>query len=433
MTTAYNSGSLAHADGDDVYKKAYWRLLPLILCCYLVAYLDRVNVGFAKLQMLDALKFDDAIYGLGSGIFFIGYLIFEVPSNMILRRVGARVWIARIMITWGVVSAAMLLVQTPMQFYIARFLLGVAEAGFAPGIMYLLTLWFPAQRRGRAMAIYVMGAPLAFVVGGPLSGGILDVFQDVQPLQAWQWLFLVEAIPAVLLGVIVFFCLSDDFRKVSWLSAAEKQKIESDLQAENVDKVEHGSVREFLASRQLWVFVLIYFCLIMGLYAVGFWMPSLIKRAGVADPFHIGLYSAVPNIVAAIALYLSGRGADISGKRRLYFAGMLTIGAIGLALAMVINGGPAITVACLSLAAAGVYSCISLFWALPTSMFVGASVAAALAFVNSFGNIAGFVSPYLVGWLNVTTGRTDIGMYIIGAIMVFGALVTMLLPKRLDK
>ncbi|MFJ3048039.1 MFS transporter [Herbaspirillum chlorophenolicum] len=433
MTTAYNSGPLAHADGADVYKKAYWRLLPLILACYLVAYLDRVNVGFAKLQMLDALRFDDAIYGFGSGIFFIGYLIFEVPSNMILRRVGARVWIARIMITWGIISAAMLFVQTPMQFYVARFLLGVAEAGFAPGIMYLLTLWFPAQRRGRAMAIYVMGAPLAFIVGGPLSGWILDAFNDVHPLQAWQWLFLVEAIPAVVLGVVVFFFMYDDFRKVSWLTPAEKERMEADLRAENADKVEHGSVREFLASRQLWVFVLIYFCLIMGLYAVGFWMPSLIKRSGVADPFHIGLYSAIPNIVAAIALYLSGRGADISGKRRLYFASMLTIGAIGLALAMIINGGPMVTVACLSLAAAGVYSCISLFWALPTSMFVGASVAAALAFVNSFGNIAGFVSPYLVGWLNVSTGRTDIGMYIIGAIMVFGAVVTMMLPKRLDK
>ncbi|EJN10009.1 MFS transporter [Herbaspirillum sp. YR522] len=337
------------------------------------------------------------------------------------------------MITWGIVSAAMLMVHTPMQFYIARFLLGVAEAGFAPGIMYLLTLWFPARRRGRAMALYVMGAPLAFIIGGPLSGWILDAFQDVQPLAAWQWLFLVEAIPALVLGVMVYFWLADDFRKVSWLTAAEKDRIDSDLRAENADKVEHGSVRAFLGSRQLWVFVLIYFCLIMGLYAVGFWMPSLIKRAGVADPFHIGLYCAIPNIVAAIALYLSGRGADLSGRRRLYFAGMLTLGAVGLALAMLIDGGPLTTVACLSLAAAGVYSCISLFWALPTSMFVGASVAAALAFVNSFGNIAGFVSPYLVGWLNVSTGRSDVGMYIIGAVMVLGAMVTMLLPRHLDK
>jgi MFS family permease len=437
MTTAYNTGNsgaiTTTAGADELYKKTYWRLLPLILCCYLVAYLDRVNVGFAKLQMLDALRFDDAIYGLGSGIFFIGYLIFEVPSNMILRKVGARVWIARIMITWGLISAGMLLVQTPMQFYIARFLLGVAEAGFAPGIMYLMTLWFPARRRGRAMSIYVMGAPLAFIVGGPLSGWILDAFHNVQPLQAWQWLFLVEAIPALILGVLVLFWLDDDFRKVSWLSSAEKDRIESDLRAENADKVEHGSVREFLGSRQLWVFVLIYFCLIMGLYAVGFWMPSLIKRAGVTDPFHIGLYSAVPNIIAAAALYFSGRAADISSKRRYWFALMLSIGAFGLALSMLLNGGPLVTIACLSLAAAGVYSCISLFWALPTSMFVGASVAAALAFINSFGNIAGFVSPYLVGWMNVTSGRTDIGMYIIAAIMVFGAAVTMMLPRRLDK
>jgi len=433
MTTAYHGGSLTHVGTTDVYTKAYWRLLPLTLACYLVAYLDRVNVGFAKLQMLDALKFDEAIYGFGAGIFFIGYLIFEVPSNMILRRVGARIWIARIMITWGIISAAMLFVKTPTQFYIMRFLLGVAEAGFAPGIMYLLTLWFPAQRRGRAMALYVMGAPLAFIVGGPLSGWILDSFQNVHPLQAWQWLFLIEAIPAVVLGIMVFFLLADDFRKVSWLSPSEKQKIEQDLKEENADKVDHGSIRELLGSSQLWVFVLIYFCLIMGLYAVGFWMPTLIKRAGVSDPFYIGLYTAIPNIVAAAALYISGRGADISGKRRLYFASMLTIGAIGLIAAMLINGGPAITIVCLSLAAAGVYSCISLFWALPTSVLIGASVAIALAFINSFGNIAGFVSPYLVGWLTKTTGRADTGMYIIGAIMVFGAIVTLLLPKRLDK
>ena len=433
MTTAYTSTAVAADDSGDVYKKAYWRLLPLILICYLVAYLDRVNVGFAKLQMLDALKFDDAIYGFGSGIFFIGYLIFEVPSNMILRKVGARVWIARIMITWGLISACMLLVKTPMQFYVARFLLGVAEAGFAPGIMYLLTLWFPAQRRGRAMAIYVMGAPLAFIIGGPVSGWILSAFHGVAPLAAWQWLFLVEAIPAVILGFVVYFYLVDDFRNARWLNATEKEQIAADLRADNATKVDHGSVREFLGNTKLWVFVLIYFCLIMGLYAVGFWMPSLIKRSGIADPLWIGWYSAIPNIVAAAALYLSSRSADLTGKRRLHFALFMCIAAVGLCASMLIDGGPLITIICLSLAASGVYSCIGLFWALPTSMFVGASVAAALAFINSFGNIAGFVSPYLVGWLNVSLGRTDVGMYIIGIFLVCGALITMALPKTLDK
>ena len=433
MTTAYTSTAVAADDSGDVYKKAYWRLLPLILICYLVAYLDRVNVGFAKLQMLDALKFDDAIYGFGSGIFFIGYLIFEVPSNMILRKVGARVWIARIMITWGLISACMLLVKTPMQFYVARFLLGVAEAGFAPGIMYLLTLWFPAQRRGRAMAIYVMGASLAFIIGGPVSGWILSAFHGVAPLAAWQWLFLVEAIPAVILGFVVYFYLVDDFRNARWLNATEKEQIAADLRADNATKVDHGSVREFLGNTKLWVFVLIYFCLIMGLYAVGFWMPSLIKRSGIADPLWIGWYSAIPNIVAAAALYLSSRSADLTGKRRLHFALFMCIAAVGLCASMLIDGGPLITIICLSLAASGVYSCIGLFWALPTSMFVGASVAAALAFINSFGNIAGFVSPYLVGWLNVSLGRTDVGMYIIGIFLVCGALITMALPKTLDK
>ena len=418
---------------DQVYLKASWRLLPLLLVCYLVAYLDRVNVGFAKLQMLDALNFNDAIYGFGSGIFFLGYFIFEVPSNMMLRKVGARRWIARIMLTWGIISACMLFVKTPMQFYVARFLLGVAEAGFAPAIMYLLTLWFPSQYRGRAMSIYIMGAPLAFVIGGPISGSILDLFHSVQPLAAWQWLFLIEAVPAVLMGAIVLFYLDDDVQHAKWLNNDERQLIADDLRRENATKIDHGSVRAFVANRKLWVFCLIYFCLIMGLYALGFWMPSLIKRSGVSDPFHIGLYTAIPNICAAAALYLSSRSADHSGKRRAHFAAFMVIGALGLSISMLLSAGPWITVGCLSVAAIGIYSCIALFWSLPTSLFVGASVAAALAVINSVGNIAGFASPYFVGILNVATGRTELGMYMIAAFLVLGAAITMRLPTTLDR
>jgi MFS family permease len=433
MTALSHSDALSRADAEDAYRKAFWRLLPLIFVCYLVAYLDRVNVGFAKLQMLDALHFDEAIYGLGAGVFFIGYVIFEVPSNLILRKVGAGRWLSRIMITWGIISACTLLVQTPLQFYIVRFLLGLAEAGFAPGIVYLLTLWFPAHRRGRALAINGIGAPAAFIVGGPVSGWILDAFKDVAPLQAWQWLFLLEAIPALILGIVVLFALSDDFRKVSWLTASEKSQIEADLRADDARKVDHGSVREFLVSQPLWTFVIVYFCVIVGLYAVAFWMPSLIKRAGVTDSFHIGLYVAIPNIVGAVAMYVSGYCADKTGRRRLYFAIALIAGAVGLAIAMAPKAGPAVTVACLSLAAAGAYSSISLFWALPTAMFVGASAAAALALVNSFGNLGGFVSPYLIGWLTVKTGSPDSGIYVIVVLMVCGATIAMFLPRHLDR
>lgn len=432
MDALYGEEAVRQTDMSRTYYRAYWRLLPLLLICYLVAYLDRVNVGFAKLQMLDALRFDDAIYGLGSGIFFAGYFFFEVPSNLIMRRVGARKWIARIMLTWGVISAAMIFVQTPMQFYIARFLLGAAEAGFAPAIMYLLTLWFPARYRGRAMSIYVMGAPLAFVVGGPISGYILHAFSGNAHMAAWQWLFLIEAIPAVVLAFVVLAFLDDDPARSRWISEDERSNVLAEIRAENAGKIDHPSVRAFLANRKLWWFCAIFFCLIMGLYALGFWMPSLIKRSGVTDPLSIGLYSAVRNVVAAIALFVSNRSADRTGGRRAHFALFMLIGAVGLATSMWLSAGPIMTTLCLSIAAAGVYSCVALFWALPTSLFVGASVAAALAFINSVGNIAGFVSPYLVGMLNVMVGHAEIGMYVISAFLVLGAAMTMRLPKTLD-
>ncbi|GGD75541.1 MFS transporter [Caballeronia grimmiae] len=432
MEALYGEEAVRQADTSRTYYRAYWRLLPLLLICYLVAYLDRVNVGFAKLQMLDALHFDDAIYGLGSGIFFAGYFFFEVPSNLVMRKVGARKWIARIMLTWGVISAAMIFVKTPTMFYVARFLLGAAEAGFAPAIMYLLTLWFPARYRGRAMSIYVMGAPLAFVVGGPISGYILHAFAGNEYLAAWQWLFLIEAIPAVVLAFVVLAFLDDNPAHSRWITEEERNHVLNEIRAENAGKVDHSSVRAFLANRKLWGFCAIFFCLIMGLYALGFWMPSLIKRSGVTDPFAIGLYSAVPNIFAAIALYMSNRSADRTGGRRVHFALFMLIGAVGLATSMWLSAGPIVTTVCLSVAAAGVYSCVALFWALPTSLFVGASVAAALAFINSVGNIAGFVSPYLVGMLNVTVGNANIGMYVISAFLVLGAAMTMRLPKTLD-
>ncbi|WP_250536603.1 MFS transporter [Caballeronia sp. AZ10_KS36] len=432
MEALYGEEAVTPADTSRTYYRAYWRLLPLLLICYLVAYLDRVNVGFAKLQMLDALHFDDAIYGLGSGIFFAGYFFFEVPSNLVMRKVGARKWIARIMLTWGVISAAMIFVKTPTMFYIARFLLGAAEAGFAPAIMYLLALWFPARYRGRAMSIYVMGAPLAFVVGGPISGYILHAFSGNAHLAAWQWLFLIEAIPAVVLAFVVLAFLDDDPARSRWITEDERKEVLAEIRAENAGKIDHSSASAFLANRKLWQFCAIFFCLIMGLYALGFWMPSLIKRSGVIDPFAIGLYSAIPNIVAAIALYFSNRSADRTGGRRAHFALFMLVGAVGLATSMWLSAGPVVTTVCLSIAAAGVYSCVALFWALPTSLFVGASVAAALAFINSVGNIAGFVSPYLVGMLNVTVGRSDVGMYVISAFLVLGAAMTMRLPKTLD-
>src|SRR5450830_893919 len=264
---------------EATFSKVTWRLLPLLFLCYVASYLDRVNVGFAKLQMLQDLKFSETIYGLGAGIFFIGYFIFEVPSNIILHKVGARLWIARIMITWGIISGAMIFVTTPEMFYVMRFLLGVAEAGFFPGVILYLTYWYPSHRRGKITALFMTGIAISGVIGGPLSGWIMHAFPGVHGLAGWQWMFILEAIPSLVLGVVVIFYLKDRVRDADWLSA------------------------------------IIYFCFVMGLYGVSFWLPTIIKTTGVSDPLNIGLLTAIPYAIAAIAIIMIGRSADQQRER----------------------------------------------------------------------------------------------------------------------
>ena len=256
------------------YAKATWRLLPFLFVCYVAAYLDRVNVGFAKLQMLNDLAFSETVYGLGAGIFFIGYFLFEVPSNIIMHRVGARVWIARIMITWAVISAASLFVKTPTTFYVMRFLLGVAEAGFFPGIVLYLTYWFPAERRGRMNALFMMGIPIAGVVGGPLSGWIMNAFQGVGGLSNWQWLFVLEAIPSAVLGVVTLCYLPNGIRAAKWLTDEEKRVLEANIERDNAGKT-HGSLAGVFADARIWKMAAIYFCCMMGLYGISFYLPTL--------------------------------------------------------------------------------------------------------------------------------------------------------------
>jgi len=426
------SQTSAHAGSKvDVYRRIAWRIMPFIIFCYLTAYLDRVNVGFAKLQMMQDLQFSDAIYGFGAGVFFIGYFFFEVPSNLILHRVGARIWIARIMITWSIISAAMLFVQTPMHFYIARFLLGVAEAGFSPGIMLYLTYWFPSKKRGLSLGLYYIAIPLAGVIGGPISGIIMATLKDSTVMANWQWLFLLEAIPSFIAGIAVLFLMVDKPAKATWLSDAQKQEVQNDLAREDAVKTEHASVRSFMGDRNIWKLTAVYFCQIIGLYGISFWLPSLIKQSGIQDVAYVGWISAIPYLLALPAIIISGMTADKTAKRRQHFSGALLIGALGFIACPLVGANPVLVVLALCVATAGVLSALSLFWGIPSAFLAGVSAAAAIAGINCMGNLAGFVSPYMVGWLNTFTGHTDTGLYAVAAFLTLGALLVWQVPKAL--
>jgi D-galactonate transporter len=430
MSTSHDAMDGVKSNDEQMYKKVTWRLMPFLMCCYLVAYLDRVNIGFAKLQMANDLGLSETAYGLGAGLFFIGYFFFEVPSNIIMHRVGARIWIARIMITWGVLSACFAFISTPWHFYVLRFLLGVAEAGFSPGVLLYLTYWYPAARRGKATALYFLAIPLSSVVGGPISGWIMSHMQATHGMHSWQWLFILEAIPAVILGLLALAYLDRNIKEARWLTPVEKAHMGAALAADDTVKAVHGSVRSFLADKQIWVLSGSYFCCVMGIYALAFWVPTLIRSTGVTDTFNIGLLSAIPNFVAVIAIYLSGASADRRKDRRRHFMIAMLIGALGLSLAALGPKGTGFAVMSLSIGAAGILSATSLFWAFPGAILMGVAAAASIALVNCVGNLAGFVSPYMVGWLNDTTHNPAYGMVGISIFLALGALVALWIPQK---
>ncbi|MDB5839820.1 MAG: Permease of the major facilitator superfamily [Herminiimonas sp.] len=431
---SFNTGATLY-DSDasfeeSVYDKVSWRLIPFLFLCYVVAYLDRVNVGFAKIQMLNDLKFSETVYGLGAGIFFIGYFLFEVPSNIILHRVGARIWIARIMITWGLISAAMIYVTTPATFYILRFFLGVAEAGFFPGIILYLTYWYPAHRRARMTALFMSAIPVSGVIGGPLSGWIMKALPGVGGLAGWQWMFLIEAIPSIIVGLAVIFYLPDRIRHAKWLTEPEKRVLEAGIERDTIEKTDLP-LRQLFTYGKVWLLALIYFCLVMGLYGISFWLPSLIKETGVQDPLRIGLLTVIPYAAAVAGMVLTSRSADRRRERRLHVAIPATIGAIGLVLSALYSHNTLIAMAALTVATAGIITSLPLFWSLPTAFLGGVAAAAGIALINSLGNLAGFVSPYMVGWIKDATQSTNMGMYALAASLLTGAILTMTLSGRL--
>jgi D-galactonate transporter len=414
---------------DSLYRRVSWRLMPFLFLCYVAAYLDRVNVGFAKLQMLSDLRFSDTVYGIGAGIFFVGYFLFEVPSNLLMTRTGARIWIARIMISWGVISSAMMFVDSVASFYVLRFLLGAAEAGFFPGIILYLTYWYPAHRRARMVALFMSGVAVAGVVGGPLSGWIMKTFAGLHGLSGWQWLFLLEGVPSMLLGIWTLFYLDDGIRSAKWLSEGDKQQLEQAI-AEDGKQQQHMPLAQMFSNGKVWLLALVYFLFVMGLYGVSFWLPQLVKNSGIDDVFTIGLLTAIPYFVAAVVMVLAARHSDRSGERRWHAAVAALAGALGLIVATVYSDNTVIAMAALSVATAGILSTFPIFWSLPTAMLGGAAAAAGIALINSVGNLAGFVSPYLVGAIKDATHSTANGIYLLAASLVAGAVLVVAAVRR---
>ena len=432
MTTQDHLAAGESPAAGTVYRKVARRLIPVLFGCYVLAYLDRVNVGFAKLSMKDELWFSDAVFATGSGIFFIGYLLFEVPGNIILHRVGARIWITRIMISWGIISGLCALSTGPFSFYCLRFLLGVAEAGFFPGILLYLTYWFPHAYRARIVALFMTAVAFAGVFGSPLSGWILRQAEGWQGASAWQWLFILEGIPSVLLGICLPFLLCDRPEKAGWLTDAEKRILQRDLEADEELKRQRGHARHRVAdafrSPGVWICCLVYFSFTIGLYGISFWLPQIIESTVTKDKFEVGLYAAIPWTVAAVGMVAFGIRSDRTGARREY----LSVAAWTGMLAFFVSGIPGIPawliLAALSVATAAVMSIVSGFWALPSSILSGTAAAAGIALINSVGNLGGYISPEVFAWLKAHYSL-GAGLMAVGASLGIGGLITRLAWK----
>ena len=423
--------SIERDDANALFHRVAWRFMPLLFVGYVVAYLDRVNVGFAKLQMLNSLHLSEAVYGLGAGLFFVGYFFFEVPSNLLLHRIGARRWIARIMITWAILSMATAWVSTPMQFYVVRFMLGVAEAGFFPGMVLYLTYWFPSHRRGKMVALLMAGNPVSGLVGGPASGWIMHSMGGMAGLAGWQWLFIIEALPSILLGIVILKHLDDRVADAAWLSPHEKRVIQDEIAADAATQT-HGSVRAVFTSARVYLMCLILFGIVMGSYAIGFWQPTILRSTGIEDAFVIGLLTMIPYSVALVSMIVVGKHADRTRERRWHVALPALLAGAGFVLCALFGSSSAISVAGLTLATAGVITALPMFWALPTAFLGGTGAAAGIALINCTGNLAGFISPAVIGWLKTLTHSLSSGLFVVAASLAVSALLILVcVPAKL--
>ena len=421
---------------DTLYRKITLRIMPLLFLCYLFAFLDRINIGYAKLEMSSDLGFSEAVYGLGAGIFFFSYLLFEVPSNMLLEKIGVRLTLLRIMVLWGITSAATMFVSTPTQFYVARFLLGVFEGGFFPGIILYLSYWFPSRRRGLVTGMFMFAVPIAGIIGGPVSGLILAQMDGVRGMQGWQWMFLLEGLPSVLLGVICYFCLADRPAQAGWLSAAEKDAVKRDLARDageggGADGAHAGQFRKAVTDVRVWILALIYFATACANYAFTFWLPTMIKGLGVNDIAQIGLYSALPYVFAGFGVLGISWSSDRVRERRWHVAGSLILAAAALSLTTLTTASLALSLALLCFVAFFQFGAGIIYWAIPPTYLSREAAPVGIALVSSIGVVGGVVSPTLLGFVKDQTGSLAYGIYIVAGIMVVGGLMTLIaLPAK---
>jgi ACS family tartrate transporter-like MFS transporter len=417
-------------DPPSLLKKLRWRLLPFLFLLYVVAYLDRINVGFAALQMKAQLGFSDAVYGLGAGIFFLGYFLFQVPANLALERVGARRWISFLMICWGIVSGCMFSVHSVGSFYSLRFLLGAAEAGFFPGVIFYLRSWFPARARAGVVALFMTAGPVSGVIGGPISGWLLD-WSHLGGLAGWQWMFLLEAIPAILLGFAAWVFLADDPGRAPWLSAREKSWLLRTLDGEAslapANSIQHPPL--WFANPRLWGFALVYFGLNTCTYGISLWLPTALHSLTVLSNFLLGLLSAVPYFAAAILMVLVGAHSDRTGERRRHIALSAFAGGIALVVSA-FSAGIAISVFCFAIALSASSSMAGPFWAMASGSFTAAAAARSIALINAIGNLGSGFGPYWIGYLRDATGSFRAGLLSVAAMLTLAGLTVLLLDRR---
>ncbi|MDT8853413.1 MFS transporter [Pantoea dispersa] len=424
--------ALAAEDTASIYRKITWKLIPFLCLCYLAAYLDRINIGLAKLQMASDLALSETAFGLGAGLFFVGYILFEVPSNLILQRVGAKIWIARIMITWGLLSTATLLVQTPTQFYIIRFFLGAAEAGFLPGVLFYLTKWFPSWRRSRIIALFMIGLPLSSLIGGPLSGWIMGHFHEVYGMRGWQWLFLLEGLPSVLLGMLTFWLLPNSVESANWLSSSEKQAVLRELARDEGDaKGLKHSLRDGLLNIRVVMLGGIDFSILLSAYAMGFWMPTFIKNAGTTDITTIGYLTAIPSLAALIGMLAIGASSDRLRERRWHIIVPFIIGAAAMGTSTFFAHNVAMTVLLFSIAQAMIIGAVPVFFSLPATFLKGTAAAAGFALACSIANIAGLVSNSVMGVALDLTGSSNGALWFFAVCLLLSSLLVVALPAKL--
>lgn len=418
------------APDRSLYRKIGWRLLPLLIASYMLSYMDRVNIGFAKLGMQHDLGLNETHYGFAAGVFFLGYVMFEVPSNLLLARIGARKTLSRIMVLWGATVVAMMLVRDATTLYVLRFLLGVFEAGFGPGMLYFLTLWYGRERRAQVMSYVLLASPVAGIIGGPMSTLVMEWLNGTLGLTGWQWLFLVEGLPTVLVGVVVFLILDDGPQKAKWLSPAERETITTNL--DRAQGAQHHNFAAVLKDPRIYGFAFSYFGMIAGLYALSFWLPTLLKSAGVKNNLAVGFYYAVPYMAAVVSMVLVARHSDRTGERRLHSVICTVLAAIFIALAGFSIDNFALCFGSIVLGACCLYAGYTVFWAIPADYLKGTAAAGGIAFINSIGLIGGFVSPNIIGSLKTLTGNLTSGLAAISALLLVGAIALFFnrLPAR---